>query len=47
VFLDYTVEVKGKFTSKTSAKGTFRFTLFTGLHGYCDSTALSWQAQRD
>ena len=47
VFLDFTVEVEGKFTSKTRARGTLRYTVLTGLHGYCDSGAVSWQVQRD
>lgn len=46
VSLAFTVEAKGKFTTKTKAKGTLRYTIFTASNGYCDSGSVSWQARR-
>ena len=44
--LDFTIEVEGKFTSKTRAKGRLRYTISTVSNGYCDSGWVNWQARR-
>ena len=44
--LNFTVEVGGKFTSKTNATGRLRYTILTGSNGYCDSGWVSWKARR-
>jgi hypothetical protein len=46
VSLDFTIEVEGKFTSKTRAKGRLRYTISTASNGYCDSGWVNWQARR-